>query len=656
MDDQACEQDFECHVDNGHGVKPAIGQRRHKATDGHAREGERGRQADARAQIGSLERDHKHARHGQSEATIDRADLVASGWCQFANAELAGYQQRVCQRPDAHQGKRQCCKQNGQVVQWHGTHGASIAVCGGSVFSVGCRLLMLATAPHFSKGPMTGDVTPLHPGTIAELRAGSGVIGLAGFPGGLGGGAAVADGARTEGPALEAIARWGASSVVTLIEADAPELSRAAGLAVGLGQLTIDWHHLPIDDMQVPDAAFERDWTYHGHVLRQRLQRGDRILLHCRAGLGRAGMIAARLLVELGTAPDDAIAAVRAVRPGAIETTAQAAHVQSCREVTVGPHADRVLGCLIGGAIGDAFGYPVEFLSLAQIRRAYGAAGIAAPDLDPDGRCVVSDDTQMTLFTVEGLVDGLVSGGDPVEHFRQAYLAWYGTQHSYQTVEAAADRVASYAELHVCRAPGKTCLSALENGGRGRIELPVNSSKGCGGVMRTAPIGLVRTLSPEQCLDLGARAAAITHGHPSGYWTGGAIAAMVRYLCEGVDTERAVRQTIGLLKGCAHSAETVKALEGALDPRVRTIGALGGGWVGEEALAMGVYAVLRGKQLKDVLMIAVNHDGDSDSTGSIAGQLWGARAGVADIPVGWVSVLDVRAPLNHVAGRLLAVV
>ncbi|MFN9780960.1 MAG: ADP-ribosylglycohydrolase family protein, partial [Alphaproteobacteria bacterium] len=109
------------------------------------------------------------------------------------------------------------------------------------------------------------------------------------------------------------------------------------------------------------------------------------------------------------------------------------------------------------------------------------------------------------------------------------------------------------------------------------------------------------------------------------------------------------------LQNRARSEETVAALRRALDPRIATIDELGEGWVGEEALAMGVHAVLRGGSLKEVLMIAVNHDGDSDSTGSIAGQIWGAREGVARMPVDWVSVLDVLAPLNHAAGRLIAV-
>jgi len=502
---------------------------------------------------------------------------------------------------------------------------------------------------------MNAISSPTLPLPIAEIRAGEGVIGLTVQPG------KAEHKAGGQGPArdlkadLEAVAAWRPASVVSLVETAEFGLLGVSSFPDEVGRLTADWHHLAVVDMQVPDAGFERDWIYHGHVLRQRLLHGGRVLLHCRGGLGRSGTIAARLLVELGADPEAAIATVRSAQPGAIETAAQEAHVRACRPVSGGAHADRVLGCLIGGAIGDAFGYPVEFISLSRIRRTYGAEGIAGPELNDNDLWEVSDDTQMTLFTVEGLVDGLAEGGDPVASVRAAYRTWLATQTDRFDPRAAAGRLASFRALWARRDPGQTCLSALAAGGQGSLERAANNSKGCGGVMRTAPIGLLRSLSPAQCLELGARAAAITHGHPSGYWSAGAIAAIVRLICDGAQTAEAVSQTIGLLEGRTRSGETVSALRKALDPGIKTIDELGDGWVGEEALAMGVHAALRGRSLKEVLMIAVNHDGDSDSTGSIAGQIWGASQGVDRVPVGWVSALDVRAPLNHVAGRFIAV-
>jgi len=87
-------------------------------------------------------------------------------------------------------------------------------------------------------------------------------------------------------------------------------------------------HPLRIDDVDIPDATFEKSWETAGAQLREELLRGGKILIHCKGGLGRSGMIAARLIVELGAAkPEEAIRRVRVSRPGAIETRAQEQHV-----------------------------------------------------------------------------------------------------------------------------------------------------------------------------------------------------------------------------------------------------------------------------------------------------------------------------------------
>lgn len=83
------------------------------------------------------------------------------------------------------------------------------------------------------------------------------------------------------------------------------------------------------------------------------------------------------------------------------------------------------------------------------------------------------------------------------------------------------------------RAPGNTCLSALSFGGHGMIDKPINDSKGCGGAMRTAPTGLLSSASVDIVFRLGAAAAALTHGHPSGYLSAGMVAASVRVPMDG---------------------------------------------------------------------------------------------------------------------------
>jgi ADP-ribosyl-[dinitrogen reductase] hydrolase len=145
--------------------------------------------------------------------------------------------------------------------------------------------------------------------------------------------------------------------------------------------------------------------------------------------------VGARLLVDLGWSPQDAIIAVRKARPGAIETPTQERYVLALqRRPICDSLIARVLGCVLGGAIGDAFGYEVEFDSLATIHNRFGGDGISQPAFH-DGQLIVSDDTQMSLFTAEGLLRAMNAdkGADVdqvIGEIRDAYLDWLLTQGS----------------------------------------------------------------------------------------------------------------------------------------------------------------------------------------------------------------------------------
>ena len=181
---------------------------------------------------------------------------------------------------------------------------------------------------------------------------------------------------------------------------------------------------------------------------------------------------------------------------------------------------DRRLACLLGGAIGDALGYRVEFSRWPEIERAYGASGIRLAAAT--GTLIVSDDTQMTLFTLEGMARA-ASTDKIVNEVRDAYLDWLGTQGRTATSREPRGRLARYTVMRQPQAPGNTCLAALRQGGQGTVEHPINDSKGCGGVMRTAPLGfLPATMSDAEVFRLGAAVAAFTHGHPDGYLHAGA--------------------------------------------------------------------------------------------------------------------------------------
>jgi ADP-ribosyl-[dinitrogen reductase] hydrolase len=483
------------------------------------------------------------------------------------------------------------------------------------------------------------------------LPGGKGVLGITHCPGkcepawGRGG-----DG-RDMNQDLGAIRAWGATVLVTLIEEHEFELLRVDRLGEMAEAQGLEWHHLPIPDMDVPDWHFGRRWIYSGLRLRRLLRQGGRVVLHCRAGLGRAGTIAAHLLVELGVPSAEAISLVRKCRKGAIQTAAQEAHVTQVSRIS--PEADeamaRRLACLLGGALGDGFGYAVEFDRLAAIQRRFGPGGLRVPQYE-HGQLVVSDDTQMTLFTLEGLVRSQLQGDTEddalVSSIRLSYLDWLDTQGGKGEKHVAASRLMKHAVLHARQSPGNTCLSALEAGGRGTPEAPINDSKGCGGVMRVAPIALLPGMDARRAFRLGVLSTALTHGHPSGYLSAGCLAAMLAALLAGQPQGAAAQEARALLTEQPGHEETLRALDTALETmRHPHLGhlppALGEGWVGEEALAIGLYAAARSLDFAAVMAIAANHDGDSDSTASIAGQIFGAQYGLEALPHAWIRRLDV---------------
>ena len=168
-----------------------------------------------------------------------------------------------------------------------------------------------------------------HPLQIAEVRPAPdmGRIGLTFCPGKTQPHAATGAWDRDVDTDVQAIKAWGAAAVVTLIEDHEIAALQVQGLGAAVQAHGMDWLHLPIPDVPVPGPDFEALWAVHGPGLRARLRAGDNVLVHCKGGLGRAGTIASRLMIELGMPPDAAVKAVRTARPGAIETPAQLAHV-----------------------------------------------------------------------------------------------------------------------------------------------------------------------------------------------------------------------------------------------------------------------------------------------------------------------------------------
>lgn len=122
---------------------------------------------------------------------------------------------------------------------------------------------------------------------------------------------------------LATIRAWGATALISLVEQDELEFLGIATIGKQAQHVALDWYHLPIADFRAPGPAFEQSWDECGQIILARLLQGGRIMIHCLAGLGRTGTIAARILIELGSAPRAAIAHVREARPGAIQNPEQ---------------------------------------------------------------------------------------------------------------------------------------------------------------------------------------------------------------------------------------------------------------------------------------------------------------------------------------------
>jgi ADP-ribosylglycohydrolase len=329
--------------------------------------------------------------------------------------------------------------------------------------------------------------------------------------------------------------------------------------------------------------------------------------------------------------------------------------------------AARVRGCLLGGAVGDALGAEPEFMTLAEIRAAFGPAGVRGYEEAYGRRGAITDDTQMTLFSAEGLirawVRGRLKGLVDIPHVvRHSYLRWLLTQGVVpRSGEVAQDGwLFQVRGLHSWRAPGNTCLSALRVG----LEAPAvaaNDSKGCGAVMRAAPFGLFPVLGDaERAFEVAAQCGALTHGHVSGYLSAGHLAATVAGLREGMALPAALAQADAILQRREGHGETSRALAAAYllaergPPSPEALETLGGGWVGEEALAIAVCCALTAEDFAAGVLRAVNHSGDSDSTGAITGNLLGALWGEAAIPPAWLAELELREEIGRLADDLFA--
>ena len=463
-----------------------------------------------------------------------------------------------------------------------------------------------------------------HPLQIAQVQSDPtfGLIGITFCPGKKQTAAATGAWDRDLKTDIAAIADWGAAAVVSLIEDHEIEALGVARLEEAVGDAHMLWLHLPIRDVSVPDGQFETMWTTAGAQLRAILRGGFNVLVHCKGGLGRAGMIAARLLVELGTDGGQAISMVRSVRPGAIETCAQLAYVRAAQpaqeplpDPSLDACQDRALGAMLGLAVGDALGTTLEFSARDSRPRLRDMTG-GGPFRLAAGQW--TDDTAMAL----ALLDSLRSNPRLDEtDLMQRFVAWHER--------------GSYSCTGSCFDIGITTRAALARFKRSGDPLAGSSdpmSAGNGSLMRLAPVAICHWEDSDRLGEVAARQSRTTHAAPQ------ALDSCVMF------AQMLAAAILGQSRGTVLRAQDIRVAE-----PVAAI--MKGSWRAKHraqiessgyvahSLEAAIWCVARTATFEDAVLLAANLGDDADTTAAITGQLAGALYGARAIPDVWNSKL-----------------
>jgi ADP-ribosyl-[dinitrogen reductase] hydrolase len=434
---------------------------------------------------------------------------------------------------------------------------------------------------------------------------------------------------------VTAIADWGAASVVTLVEDHELAQLQVTRLGNAVRDAHMEWHHLPVRDVSVPDAAFEAAWRKVGPALRDQLRAGFNILVHCKGGLGRAGMIAARLLVDAGWQPAAALAAVRHVRPGAVETVAQEAYVldlaatpELLPEQSLAAIRDRSRGALLGLAVGDSIGTTLEFARRDARPAVTDMVGGGPFGLQPGEW---TDDTAMALAVADSLVaDPRLNETDLMHRF----VAWW--------------RRGDYSCTGRCFDIGVTTRQALarfDRDGEPYAGSTDPMTAGNGSLMRLAPVAIRHWRDPALLISVAARQSRTTHAAPE------AVDACIGYAAVLADALAGKPKHELLARGHVVRSRAITAiLAGSWRDKQREA-IRSSGYVAH-SLEAALWCVGRTSDFAAAVLLAANLGDDADTTAAITGQLAGALYGADGIPAAWLDRLVWRDRLTAAADTL----
>ncbi|MFJ3232407.1 ADP-ribosylglycohydrolase family protein [Streptomyces sp. NPDC086787] len=322
----------------------------------------------------------------------------------------------------------------------------------------------------------------------------------------------------------------------------------------------------------------------------------------------------------------------------------------------------RVRGTLLGAAVGDALGAPVDGLTTEEIRAAYGAEGLVGPAFGYGRRGAVTHHTQLTLFTVDGLIRAQVrrdtGAWHPPTDLHRAYLRWAVTQRDWGPDERRAEDgwLARQEWLYARRDPSRPLLTGFGDERMGTLETPKNPAEtGPEAVARSAPFGLLVGWEPQLVMQLAVECAAQSHGHSTAYLSAGAFAVIVHALAQGESLDGAVQRSLALLAVRPGHQPVSDALQHALGavrqgmPGPARVEELTGDGAADGLLAAAVYCALVGEEVRHGLCLAVNQSGPSGAAGALTGALLGALHGETALPPAWLTELEGRATILELA-------
>lgn len=435
---------------------------------------------------------------------------------------------------------------------------------------------------------------------------------------------------------LDVISAWDAVAVVTLIEAHEIERLGVGRLGPEIIERHMDWYHLPIRDVSTPDDAFETLWAKTGEGLRARLLDGFNVVVHCKGGLGRAGLVAARLLVELGEDAHHAIDKVRSARPGAIETSEQLAHVMRLKPVAEatpmrdrGSIGDRARGALLGLAVGDAVGTTVEFRARGSFPPVTDITGGGPFRLEPGHW---TDDTAMALALAGSLLtQGCLDEVDLMDRFCE----WH-EQGAYSCTGSCFDiGITTRQALHHYRQSGNPLAGSTDP-----------RTAGNGSLMRLAPVAIRYWNDREQRRDAAARQGRTTHGAKE------AVDACICYaniLAAAIAGDARSSLSGAMSEGMSPAIRAI--VEGSWRGRPRD-GIFSSGYVAH-TLEAALWCVGRTGDFRSAVLAAANLGDDADTTAAVTGQLAGALYGETGIPAPWLERLAWRDRIGDMAMDLV---